>query len=154
MHLVLVQPEIPQNMGTLVRFCACMGVPLDVIEPCGFLLTDKHLKRSAMDYSEFAEVEKFFSWSHFCEARPGKRRIAVTASASQTYTNFLFHPSDCLVMGQESVGLPPFILEACEEHVSIPMRPLRRSLNMALAAAIVTTEALRQTHQLPGEQHV
>lgn len=150
MHLVLFQPEIPQNVGTLMRFAACMGIPLDIIEPCGFLLTDKHLKRAGMDYVELATTHQFSSWATFCEEHKKARRVAVTPFSSQCYTGFSFEPSDLLIMGQESSGFPPEILEDCDEMVAIPMISGRRSLNMALAAAIVTTEALRQTHQLPG----
>jgi tRNA (cytidine/uridine-2'-O-)-methyltransferase len=149
MHLVLFQPEIPHNVGTLMRFAACMGLTLDIIEPCGFLFTDKHLKRAGMDYVELATTHRFASWSAFCESYPQKRRVAVTPLAAQSYTDFSFNSSDLLIMGQESTGFPSDILEACDETVAIPMIPNRRSLNVALAAAIVTTEALRQTQQLP-----
>ena len=150
MNLVLFQPEIPQNVGTLMRFAACMGIPLDIIEPCGFLFTDKHLKRAGMDYLELSTTQRFSGWKGFCEGRQNRRRVAITPSASQLYTEFLFDPLDLLIMGQESCGFPPAILEECHEAVAIPMVPGRRSLNIALAAAIVTSEALRQTGQLPG----
>lgn len=148
MHLVLFQPEIPQNVGTLIRFGACMGVPLDIIEPCGFLFTDKRLKRSGMDYEEMASVQRFVSWQDFCATHQEGRRVAVIPGAPQRYVDFKFSPSDFLIMGQESVGLPPYIVGECHEAISIPMKPGQRSLNLAIAAAIVTTEALRQTHQL------
>lgn len=151
MHLVLFQPEIPQNVGTLMRFSACMGIPLDIIEPCGFLFTDKHLKRAGMDYIELTTTHRYSSWRSFCEAKKGSRRIAVTTSSSMSYIDFSFESTDLLIMGQESRGLPDDILSDCHEAVTIPMMPERRSLNLALAAAIVTTEALRQTHSLPGE---
>lgn len=131
-----------------MRFAACMGIPLDIIEPCGFLFTDKHLKRAGMDYVELATTHRFSSWQAFCDAHPKKRRVAVTPVSSQPYTDFSFDSSDLLIMGQESTGFPPEIIEDCDETVAIPMIPGRRSLNVALAAAIVTTEALRQTHQL------
>lgn len=150
MHLVLFQPEIPQNMGTLMRFAACMDLFLDVIEPCGFLLADKHLKRAGMDYRDKAKLSRFPSWQAFCKERKGLRRIAVTTTASQGCYDFVFDSSDVLIMGQESCGLPPHILRDCHKAVTIPMAPSLRSLNLALAAAIVTAEALRQTHQLPG----
>lgn len=149
MHLVLFQPEIPQNVGTLIRFAACMGIPLDVIEPCGFLFTDKHLKRAGMDYLELAITHRFSSWEAFCKERKKARRVAITASASQSYADFSFEPTDALIMGQESVGLPTDILDDCHESVAIPMVGGTRSLNLALAAAITTTEALRQLGKLP-----
>ncbi|MBY0292445.1 MAG: tRNA (cytidine(34)-2'-O)-methyltransferase [Alphaproteobacteria bacterium] len=153
MNLVLFQPEIPQNVGTLMRFAACMGIPLDVIEPCGFLFTDKHLKRAGMDYIELTIIHRFPSWKTFCETHKRSRRVAITPSSSQKYNEFSFQDSDLLIMGQESTGFPLDILNDCHEAVAIPMISGRRSLNLALAAAIVTTEALRQTRQLPGEVH-
>ncbi len=149
MHLVLFQPEIPQNVGTLMRFAACVGVPLDIVEPCGFLFADKHLKRAGMDYMELATTTRFASWQMFCEAHKGTRRVAVTPLSSQTYCDFIFEPDDFLIMGQESTGFPSSVLDDCHEKVAIPMVSGRRSLNIALAASIVTMEALRQTHQLP-----
>lgn len=149
MHLVLYQPEIPHNVGTLMRFAACMGIPLHIIEPCGFLFTDKHLKRAGMDYVELAATHRFSSWKAFCEEHKKERWVAITPNADQVYTDFDFQPSDLLIMGQESTGFPPAILEDCHEAVAIPMVPGRRSLNLALAAGIVTMEALRRTGQLP-----
>lgn len=149
MRLVLFQPEIPQNMGTLMRFAACMGIPLDVIEPCGFLFTDKHLKRAGMDYIELATTHRFSSWEVFCKEHKSARRVAVTPNAPNLYTEFSFEPSDALIMGRESAGLPSDILEDCHERVGIPMVSGRRSLNLALAAAITTAEALRQLGQFP-----
>ncbi|MBL8676188.1 MAG: tRNA (cytidine(34)-2'-O)-methyltransferase [Alphaproteobacteria bacterium] len=151
MHLVLFQPEIPQNMGALMRFSACMNLPLDVIEPCGFLFSDKHLKRAGMDYMERAMTARFSSWKTFCQERKGLRRVAVSANASQNCYKFSFKPSDLLIMGKESSGFPSEIIEDCHETIVIPMIAGVRSLNLALAAAIVSTEALRQTHQLPGD---
>lgn len=153
MHLVLFQPEIPQNVGTLMRFAACMGISLNIIEPCGFLYTDKHLKRAGMDYLELATTHRFSGWDAFCEGHKKMRRVAITPSAPQLYTDFSFESSDLLIMGQESSGFLPETLSECHETVAIPMVPGRRSLNLALAAAIVTTEALRQTGQLPGALH-
>ena len=126
-----------------------MGMNLDVIEPCGFLLTDKHLKRARMDYGEFASVQRFPSWEAFCEARQGLRRVAVAPRTPQLYTQFAFASTDLLIIGRESTGLPPEIIEACDETVTIPMMPGTRSLNLSLSAAIVATEALRQTDGLP-----
>jgi len=155
MELVLVQPEIPQNVGTLMRFAACMGLSLDIVEPCGFLFTDKHLKRAGMDYLDLATVHRFPSWHAFCEARKYARRVAVTpfsiAFRSHRYTDFAFDASDLLIMGQESAGLSKDVLDTCHAVVSIPMMQGTRSLNLSLAAAIVTTEALRQTRGLPGD---
>lgn len=153
MHLVLFQPEIPQNMGTLMRYAACLGIPIDVVEPCGFLFTDKHLKRAGMDYMDLATTHRFPSWKALCEMRKGARRVAITTSSLQKYHEFSFEPDDLLIMGQESVGLPEDILDDCHESVTIPMVSGTRSLNLALAAAIVATEALRQTRQLPGGLH-
>ncbi len=150
MRLVLYQPEIPQNVGALMRFVACMGIPLDIVEPCGFLFSDKHLKRAGMDYIEMAATINHANWHAFCEKSEGARRIAVTVGARHRYTEFSFNKNDALIMGQESSGLPPSILESCRDSVFIPMVPETRSLNLALSAAIVTTEALRQTNLLTG----
>lgn len=149
MHLVLYQPEIPHNVGTLMRFTACMGVELDIIEPCGFLFTDKHLKRAGMDYIELSSTTRFSSWDHFKEVRKSSRHIAIIPDAPTSYTDFAFRPTDALIMGQESSGLPHPLIEKCHEAVNIPMLAARRSLNLAISAAIVTSEALRQTNQLP-----
>src|ERR1700722_8684059 len=101
MNLVLYQPEIPQNVGTLMRFAACMGIPLDIIEPCGFLFTDKQLRRAGMDYIEQVTTHRFPSWQAFCEQRTKARRVAINPSAPCLYTEFAFEPSDLLIMGQE-----------------------------------------------------
>ena len=153
MRLVLFQPEIPQNVGTLMRFAACLGLPLDIIEPCGFLFTDKHLKRAGMDYMELASVHRFSSWSNFSENQDSARRIAITPTGDNPYHLFNYQPSDLLILGQESEGFPSEILEDCHETVSIPMISGRRSINLALAAAIVASEALRQTQKLPGVKY-
>ncbi len=107
-----------------------------------------------MDYEEIANVQRFVSWQSFCDTRKEGRRVAVMPGTSQSYLDFSFSPSDLLIMGQESVGFPSHIVKECHEAVSIPMVPGRRSLNLAIAAAIVTTEALRQTHQLLGVPYV
>lgn len=150
MHLVMYQPEIPHNVGTLMRFAACMGISLDIIEPCGFLFADKHLKRAGMDYIDLTSTHRYGSWKAFCETHQGTRRVAVTPSAEQIYTDFVFQPTDLLIVGKESSGFPPEVLADCHEEVAIPMVAGRRSLNVALAAAIVTTEALRQVRGFPN----
>lgn len=153
MRLVLFQPEIPQNVGTLIRFAACMGLPLDIIEPCGFLFTDKHFKRSSMDYQNFASVHRFVSWKAFCHGRQDMRRVGITTKSPQPYLKFSFESSDLLILGQESCGFPSCVVEDFHETVAIPMMPKTRSLNLAIAGAIVASEALRQTHQFPEGIH-
>lgn len=149
MRLALFQPEIPQNVGTLLRFCSCMGINIEIIEPCGFIFTDKKLKRAGMDYIGLADIHRHASWEEFYSKFSTSRLIAVTPHTQISFTDFNFDSNDILIMGQESIGFPQEILEQCHAKISIPMVPIRRSLNVALAAAIVTTEALRQTNQLP-----
>ena len=128
-----------------MRFCACMGLPLDIVEPCGFLLTDKNLKRAGMDYLAHLDMERHGGWDHFCQAYPARRRILMTTKGATPYTHFLFQPQDILIAGRESSGVPDYVHENCDAHVVIPMQARTRSLNVALAAAMIMGEALRQT---------
>jgi len=148
MRLVLYQPEIPQNAGTLMRLGACLGVAIDVIEPCGFVLDDRRLRRALMDYAEGLELVRHASWAAFCAAGSG-RRVLLTTKATLGYTDFTFLPDDRLIVGQESAGVPAAVAAAVDAAVRVPLMPGRRSLNVALAAALVLGEALRQTGGLP-----
>lgn len=150
-QIALFQPEIAQNVGTLLRFGACMGTPIHIIEPCGFLMTDQKLRRAGMDYSDLACMHRYISWNEFLINRPDGRLIATSPVASKSYTNFEFASNDILLMGQESIGLPEEILLTFEHTVSIPMIDGRRSLNLALSAGIITSEALRQINMLPQQ---
>lgn len=150
MRLALYEPDIPQNCGTLLRLGACLSVPVDVIEPCGFLLDDKRLRRAGMDYLEMATLRRHASWEDFAAARQG-RLVLLTTRADLAYTAFAFRADDILLLGRESAGVPPAVHQTVEARVAIPMRAGARSLNIALAAAMVLGEALRQTQLLAGE---
>ena len=150
MRLALYEPDIPQNTGTLMRLCACLGVALDIIEPCGFLLTDKNLKRAGMDYLEKLEMTRHASWRAFQETRPQARRVLLTTKAAVPFTGFAFQPNDILIAGRESAGVPEEVHAACPARIIIPMVPGVRSLNVAVAASMVLSEGLRQTQLFPG----
>lgn len=142
-RLALYQPDIPQNAGTLMRLGACTGVGLDIIEPCGFILDDKRMKRSVMDYADHADVTRHVSWAAFQAKRRG-RLILLTTRAAVPYTQVAYQPDDILLLGRESAGVPDDVHDAAEVRVLIPMRPGTRSLNVAIAAAMVLGEVLRQ----------
>lgn len=149
MHLALYQPDIPQNTGALIRLSACFGIPLDIIEPCGFLWSDAKLKRAGMDYLEHAEITRHASWETFRDARCGARLVLLTTKAEQSYGDFSFQLDDILLLGRESAGVPDFVQETADARLRIPMRAGMRSLNVAMAGAIVLAEALRQTGGFP-----
>lgn len=148
LHLALFEPEIPQNAGTLIRFGACMGVRIHIIEPCGFIFADKNLLRAGMDYIDLAAVERHTSWDSFAKNIPN-RKILVDPSATTAIHDFTFCDEDVMLLGKESSGFPEAVKQSISEHVKIPMLENRRSLNVALAGGIVATEALRQTNLLP-----
>jgi tRNA (cytidine/uridine-2'-O-)-methyltransferase len=148
LRLALYEPEIPHNTGTLMRLCACFGVPLDLIEPLGFVLTDKHLKRAGMDYRDLATVKTYPTSQAFWQSRTDhlQGRVILLDTKGQTpYTDFEFLETDTILMGKESTGVPNHIFECCDAVLKIPMKPDCRSINLALAAAMVLGEALRQT---------
>jgi tRNA (cytidine/uridine-2'-O-)-methyltransferase len=144
MRLALFEPDIPQNAGALIRLGACMGVPVDVIEPCGFLFDDGRLRRAGMDYLELAEVVRHTSWREFVRVTTG-RMILLTTKAETPYTDFDFALTDVLLLGRESAGVPDCVHAAAAARLRIPMRPGLRSLNVAVAGAMILGEALRQT---------
>lgn len=148
MRLALFEPDIPQNAGALIRLGACMGVPVDIIEPCGFLFDDARLKRAGMDYLELATVVRHISWDAFVQASNG-RMILLTTKAMQSFFGFCFAPDDVLIVGRESVGVPEHVHHAAAARLRVPMKDGLRSLNVALAGAMVLGEALRQTTGFP-----
>jgi tRNA (cytidine/uridine-2'-O-)-methyltransferase len=150
LRLALYQPDIPQNAGSLMRLCACLGVPMDVIEPCGFLFTDRNLRRAGMDYRDQTDLTRHPGWEAFRAALPG-RLLLLTTRGAQPYAGFDFRPSDTLLVGRESAGVPETVHAAADARLLIPMRPGMRSLNVAQAAAMALGEALRQTDLFPGE---
>jgi tRNA (cytidine/uridine-2'-O-)-methyltransferase len=148
MRLALFEPDIPQNAGALIRLGACMDVPIDVIEPCGLLFDDAKLKRAGMDYLERATVARHASWDGFTRATTG-RLILLTTKAAQNYIDFNFMPDDVLILGRESAGVPEHVHKAAAARLRIPMKEGLRSLNVAVAGAMVLGEALRQTKGFP-----
>ena len=148
MKIALYEPDIPQNTGTLLRTAACLSVGVDVIEPCGFVFSDKHLKRSGMDYLDMVDVVRHVDWAAFQDARAGtegRRLVLLTTKAAVPYTDFQFQADDVLLLGSESQGVPDTVHAAANARVTVPMAPGARSLNVAIAAAMVLGEALRQT---------
>lgn len=148
MRLALFEPDIPQNTGTILRLAACLDVGVDIVEPCGFLLDDRRMRRAGMDYLELAALTRHSSWSAFRPTVTG-RLVLLTTRADQAYAGFDFRPDDVLLLGRESDGVPAHVHAAADARIRVPMRPNARSLNVALAAAIVLAEALRQTGSLP-----
>lgn len=144
MRIALFQPDIPPNVGTLLRLGACLEIGIDIIKPCGFPISRHALKRSAMDYFDHAEVTIHDDWTAFQAAAKG-RRVLLTTQSSMPYTEAVFKNDDVLLVGRESTGAPDFVHEAAALRIRIPMRPGLRSINVALAAAMVAGEALRQT---------
>lgn len=147
MRLALYQPDIPQNLGAALRLCACLGVGLDVIEPCGFPLTDAAMKRAALDYGDKARVARHASFAAFRAApeREGGRLVLVETDGAMSFQDFAFSTGDTLILGRESAGSPGELYEAAGASVRIPMLPGLRSLNVVMAGAVVLTEAMRQT---------
>jgi tRNA (cytidine/uridine-2'-O-)-methyltransferase len=144
MRLALYQPDIPQNAGTILRLAACLGVSVDVIGPAGFDMSDRNLKRAGLDYLNHVEIARHRSFAAFQETRQG-RLVLLTTAADTAYTDFAFAAGDTLLLGRESAGVPASVHEVADARVRIPMRPGLRSLNIAVAAAMVLGEALRQT---------
>lgn len=143
MRIALFQPDIPQNTGALIRLAAGFRVGLDIIEPCGFQFTDKGLKRAGMDYLELAAVTRHPSWAAFLASVNDARLVLLTTQGARAYTDFAFRKNDILLLGRESAGVPPEVHARAETRIRIPIHT--RSLNVAMAGAIVLAEALRQT---------
>jgi tRNA (cytidine/uridine-2'-O-)-methyltransferase len=150
MRLALYEPDIPQNLGAFIRLAACLGTPLDIIEPCGFPLDDKRIRRASMDYYDLASIVRHASWEAFCRDRPAGRLVLLTTAGDSVFPGVAFQASDILLLGRESAGVPAAVHEAADLRLRIPLRPSLRSLNVALAAAMVLSEALRQTSGFPS----
>jgi len=148
MRLVLFEPDIPQNTGALLRLAACMDVPVDIIEPCGFFLDDKRMRRAGMDYLDRVAVTRHGSWPAYQSAATG-RLVLLTTAADDRYVDFQFRPEDNVMVGRESAGVPDTVHAAADARLRLPMAPGLRSINVALAAAMVLGEALRQTNLFP-----
>jgi tRNA (cytidine/uridine-2'-O-)-methyltransferase len=149
MRLALYQPDIPQNTGTILRLAACLGVPVDVIGPTGFDMTDRSLRRAGLDYLDHVEITRHETFEAFTSARAG-RLILLSSHASFPHHEFAFRAGDVLMLGRESAGVPEAVHAAADARVRIPMQPGLRSLNIAVAAALVLGEALRQTGGFPA----
>ncbi len=149
MRLALYQPDIAQNTGTILRLAACLDVGVDVIEPCGFPFDDRRLRRAGMDYLDDVELARHSSWQAFMAARPAGRLVLLTTAGDASLPDAAFEETDTLLLGRESAGVPRDIHEAADLRLRIPMRAGMRSINVALAAAMVLTEALRQTKGFP-----
>jgi tRNA (cytidine/uridine-2'-O-)-methyltransferase len=151
MRLALFEPDIPQNTGALMRLCACLNVPMDIIEPCGFILSDKNLRRAGMDYIEHLDLTRHMNWGAFKTAAADKRLVLLTTKSADSFLDFEFRTDDTLIAGRESAGVPESVHQACSARVTVPMAKGLRSLNVALASALVLGEALRQTKGYPHE---
>lgn len=149
MRLALYQPDIPQNTGTLMRLCACMGVAMDIIEPCGFIFSDKNLKRAGMDYLDRIDLTRHGNFDDFRETRETGRIVLLTTKSDLSFLDFAFRPDDTLLLGRESAGVPDDVHSACDARITIPMAAGLRSLNVAVTGAMALCEALRQTGGFP-----
>ena len=145
MRLASYQPDIAPNLGSMIRLCACFGVSLDIIEPCGFPLSLKTLRRSAMDYADIVDMVRHDSWESFQADRKSGRLILLTTKADEILWDFKFKDTDTLVMGRESAGVPTEVHNACDAHIKLPMFGKSRSLNVAMTAGMAISEALKQT---------
>jgi tRNA (cytidine/uridine-2'-O-)-methyltransferase len=146
LSLALFQPDIPQNTGTMLRACACLGVSAAIIEPAGFPTSDKHFRRSGMDSLDHVDIARHASWRAFEDWRrpTGRRLVLLTTKGATPYTGFAFRPDDILLVGRESAGVPDEVHAAADARIVIPIRPGLRSLNVAVAACMALGEALRQ----------
>lgn len=150
MRLALYQPDIPQNTGSLIRLGACLGVPVEVIEPCGFPFSARDLRRVALDYIDLAEVTSHRSFDAFVATLAGRRLVLLTTKGGVAPSAFRFRADDVLMVGRESAGVPDHVHDRADARLRIPMVPRARSLNVALAAAMTLAEALRQTGRFPA----
>jgi tRNA (cytidine/uridine-2'-O-)-methyltransferase len=152
MRIALYQPDIPQNTGTIARLCACLGLPLDIVEPAGFPVSERAFRRAGLDYLDAVEIVRHESFARFEAWRRGRgsRLVLATTKAAQAYTDLAFAPSDILMLGRESAGVPDEVHAAADARVRVPMRPKLRSLNVAVTAAMIAGEALRQMGGFPA----
>ena len=143
--IALFEPDIPQNTGAIISTCACLGAKLEIIEPCGFLLSDKRFKRVVMDYMDEREIKIYQNSDHFFESKKNQRIILMTTKGSDSYTNFKFDVNDTILFGRESAGVPKDIHGLVKNRLKIPMKNDKRSLNIASSVAIILAECLKQT---------
>jgi tRNA (cytidine/uridine-2'-O-)-methyltransferase len=152
MRIALYQPDIPQNAGTILRLCACLGIEAHIIEPSGFPTTDRAFRRAGMDYLDAVAIVRHRSWPDFADwrSREGHRLVLFTTAATLSYLDFRYRPGDILLFGRESAGVPDEVHDAADARLRIPIRQGLRSLNVAVAAALAAGEALRQTGGMPS----
>ena len=146
--IALYEPDIPQNTAAIIRTCACLGAKLEIIEPCGFLLSDKRFKRVVMDYMDYSQIEFYQSSEKFFETKKKKRIVLMTTKSSINYTKFKFKPDDTILFGRESAGVPENLHNTISYKVKVPINKRTRSLNVAMSVAIISAEALRQNNLL------
>jgi tRNA (cytidine/uridine-2'-O-)-methyltransferase len=149
-EIALFQPDIAPNAATIIRMAACFGLKVTIIEPAGFAWTDSSFRRAGLDYLDRAVVHRSPSWQAFRDETEGRRLVLVSTKAQVPYSQFNFAKGDIILMGQESAGVPQEVHDAVEARILIPMKPGERSLNVSLACAMVTGEALRQTAGFPN----
>lgn len=151
MRVALYQPDIAGNLGTILRTCACLNVPVDIIEPCGFPFSDRSLKRAGMDYFEQADYSRHADWNAFLAFVESDfaRIVLLSSKAEHSYNQFSFKKDDILLFGSESAGVPIDVHQRADARITIPMRKGMRSLNLAVSAGMSVGEALRQTGQFP-----
>jgi len=142
--IALYQPDIPQNTAAIIRLCACFDATLEIIEPCGFRLNDKRLKRVAMDYMDKSKIVIYASYENFIKKKKDSTVILMTTKAKKKYNDFRFKKKDTLLFGRESQGVPKNVHNDAYESLKIPLKKNSRSLNIGMAAAIALSEALRQ----------
>ena len=142
--IALYEPDIPQNTASIIRTCACLGAKLEIIEPCGFILSDKRFKRVVMDYMDYSQIEFYQSAEKFFEAKKKHRIVLMTTKSSTNYTKFKFKLDDTILFGRESAGVPEKVHKLIKNRLKIPMSNQVRSLNIASSVAIVLAESLRQ----------
>ena len=145
-NIALYQPDIPQNTAAIIRLCSCFNTTLEIIEPCGFLLNDKRLKRVAMDYLDTSKIVIYKSYENFLINKKNSRIILMTTKAKKKYYNFKFKPSDTILLGRESEGVPKIVHDKAYQRLIIPLENNKRSLNIAMTAAITLSEALKQNY--------
>jgi len=144
--IALFEPDIPQNTAAIIRTCACLGAKLEIIEPCGFLLTDKRFKRVVMDYMDENNIDFYRNSEEFFKTKKNQRVLLMTTKASKSYTNFKFDKDDTILFGRESAGVPEKIHNLVNNRLKIPMKNNKRSLNIASSVAIILSECLKQTN--------
>ena len=143
-NIAIYQPDIPQNTAAIIRLCTCFDTTLEIIEPCGFQLNDKRIKKVAMDYLDKSKIIIYSSYENFLARKKNSRIILMTTKAKKNYTNFKFKLKDTLLFGRESAGVPKIVHSNSYQRLKIPLKKNSRSLNVSMAAAITLTEALRQ----------